>query len=97
MAEQELFPAQYLSPEVQAALPEGYRLRALRRNDFDAGFLDCLRVLTTVGDISKDKWEERYDWIARQDGSYFIVVVEDTNASPPRIVGTGALLAERKL
>jgi len=97
MAEQELFPAQYLSPEVQAALPEGYQLRALRRNDFDAGFLDCLRVLTTVGDISKDKWEERYDWIARQDGSYFIVVVEDTNASPPRIVGTGALLAERKL
>jgi glucosamine-phosphate N-acetyltransferase len=97
MAEQDLFAANYLSPEVQAALPQGYKLRALQRNDYDAGFLDCLRVLTTVGDISKEKWEERYDWIAKQDGSYFIIVIEDTNVSPPRIVGTGALLAERKL
>jgi glucosamine-phosphate N-acetyltransferase len=97
MADQGLFSAEYLSPEVQAALPAGYKLRALRRTDYDTGFLDCLRVLTTVGDIAKDKWEERYDWIARQDGAYFVLVVEDTNASPPRIVGTGALLAERKL
>ncbi|KAK4248703.1 acyl-CoA N-acyltransferase [Corynascus novoguineensis] len=96
MATQGLFSDNYLSPQVQAALPEGYKLRALRRNDFDAGFLDCLRVLTTVGDISKEAWEERYDWIARQDGTYFIVVIEDTTSNPPRIVGTGALLAERK-
>jgi glucosamine-phosphate N-acetyltransferase len=97
MAEQGLFSAEHLSPEVQAALPEGYKLRALRRTDFDAGFLDCLRVLTTVGDIPKEKWEERYDWIARQDGTYFVIVIEDTNTCPSRIVGTGALLAERKL
>ena len=97
MADQGLFSTELLSPEVQAVLPEGYQLRALRRTDFDAGFLDCLRVLTTVGDIPKEKWEERYDWIARQDGTYFVLVIEDTNASPPRIVGTGALLAERKL
>ncbi|KAK3901975.1 acyl-CoA N-acyltransferase [Staphylotrichum tortipilum] len=96
MPDQGLFSAEYLAPEVQAALPSGYQLRALRRTDYDAGFLDCLRVLTTVGDIPKDKWEERYDWIARQDGSYFVLVIEDTNASPARIVGTGALLAERK-
>lgn len=97
MAEQALFSAQYLSPEVQAALPEGYKLRPLRRDDFDAGFLDCLRVLTTVGEISKERWEERYDWISKQDGTYFILVIEDTTANPPRIVGTGALLVERKL
>ncbi|EAQ90023.1 hypothetical protein CHGG_06642 [Chaetomium globosum CBS 148.51] len=96
MAEQALFSAQYLSPEVQAALPEGYKLRPLRRDDFDAGFLDCLRVLTTVGEISKERWEERYDWISKQDGTYFILVIEDTTANPPRIVGTGALLVERK-
>ncbi|KAL2269370.1 hypothetical protein VTJ83DRAFT_1554 [Remersonia thermophila] len=96
MADKELFPAEYLSPEVQAALPEGYKLRQLRRTDYDTGFLDCLRVLTTVGDIPKDQWEERYDWMAKQDGSYFVIVIEDTNATPPRVVGTGALLAERK-
>lgn len=97
MAVPSLFSDKYLSPEVQAALPEGYKLRALRREDYDAGFLDCLRVLTTVGDISKEAWEERFDWIAKQDGSYFILVIEDTTSNPPRIVGTGALLVERKL
>jgi glucosamine-phosphate N-acetyltransferase len=97
MAEQGLFSAEYLSPEVQAALPEGYKLRALQRTDYDAGFLDCLRVLTSVGDISKEKFEERFDWVSRQDGTYFLIVIEDTNTSPPRIVGTGGLLVERKL
>ncbi|EGS22673.1 glucosamine-6-phosphate acetyltransferase-like protein [Thermochaetoides thermophila DSM 1495] len=96
MAEKELFPSEYLSPEVQAQLPEGYKLRALRKTDYDAGFLDVLRVLTTVGDIPKEKFEERFDWISKQDSSYFIIVIEDTNSSPPRIVGTGALLVERK-
>jgi len=96
MAEQGLFTADLLSPEVQAALPEGYQLRALRRSDYDTGFLDCLRVLTTVGDISKEQFEEQYNWMSRQEGGYFILVVEDTNTSPPRVVGTGALIVERK-
>ncbi|KAK3367149.1 acyl-CoA N-acyltransferase [Lasiosphaeria ovina] len=96
MAEAELFSSDLLSPEVQAALPEGYQLRALRRSDFDTGFLDCLRVLTTVGDITQQQFEDRYSWITRQDGGYFILVVEDTNPSPPRVVGTGALIVERK-
>ncbi|KAL1842808.1 hypothetical protein VTJ49DRAFT_4137 [Mycothermus thermophilus] len=34
--------------------------------------------------------------MARQDGSYFVIVIEDTNTTPPRVVATGALLAERK-
>lgn len=97
MAEEGLFSHEFLSPEVQAALPEGYRLRSLRRSDYDTAYLDCLRVLTTVGEIGKEEFEERYDWIAKQDGSYFILIVEDTNTSPPRVVGTGALLVERKL
>lgn len=92
-----LFPDEYLSPEVQAALPQGYRLRPLQRTDYEAGFLDCLRVLTSVGEISKEKFEERFDWVSRQDGTYFVLVIEDTNARPPSIVGTGTLLLERKL
>ncbi len=94
---QELFSADLLSPAVQAVLPEGYRLRPLRRADYDAGFLDCLRVLTTVGDITQEAFDERYNWISRQDGGYFILVIEDTNEGANRVVGTGALLAERKL
>jgi len=98
MAEkQDLISTDLLSPEVQAALPDGYQLRSLRIADYDTGFLDCLRVLTTVGDITKDQFEEQYKWMASQRGAYFILVIEDTNTTPPRVVGTGALLAERKL
>ncbi|KAK3489086.1 glucosamine 6-phosphate N-acetyltransferase [Neurospora hispaniola] len=95
-APKELFSADLLSPEVQSALPEGYKLRALRPTDYDTGFLDCLRVLTTVGDITKEQFQDRYDWVSRQDSGYFILVIEDTNSSPPRVVGTGAVLVERK-
>ena len=70
-------------------------MRALRPSDYNTGFLDCLRVLTTVGDISEAEFLERYNWMASQDGGYFILVVEDTSIG--KVVGTGALLVERKL
>lgn len=95
MADAGLFSSDLLSPDVAAALPEGYKLRALQRSDYGSGFLDCLRALTTVGEITREQFEERYSWIARQEGGYFILVIEDTKQN--RVVGTGALIAERKL
>ena len=95
MADAGIFPTHLLSPEVQAELPEGYKLRALRKTDHATGFLDCLRVLTTVGDISEAHFEERYNWLAKQDGGYYILVIEDTSVG--KVVGTGALIVERKL
>lgn len=97
MTQDGLFASDLLSPAVADELPQGYRLRALRRSDYDNGFLDCLRVLTTVGDITKDEFEERYNWMSQQNGTYFIIVIEDTNAGANKVVGTGALLVERKL
>lgn len=92
-AEAGLFGDDLISPDVAAALPQGYKIRALRQSDYDAGFLDCLRVLTTVGDISAEQFAERFEWIRKQDGSYYVLVIEDGG----RVVGTGALIAERKL
>ncbi|KKA28509.1 hypothetical protein TD95_002888 [Thielaviopsis punctulata] len=89
----ELFSADLISPDVAAALPSGYTARALRPSDFAAGFLDCLRVLTTVGDISQEAFEQRFEWMVRQDG-YYVLVIEDTASG--KIVGTGALIVERK-
>lgn len=97
MTETGIFSADLLSPEVQAQLPEGYKFRALRRTDYDTGFLDCLRVLTTVGDVSEARFEAQYDTMSRPGSGYYILVVEDTNVSPPRVVGTGAVIVERKL
>jgi glucosamine-phosphate N-acetyltransferase len=94
MSDEGLFSPDLIAPAVAAALPEGYVARSLRLSDCDAGFLDCLRVLTTVGEISKEAFTERYNWILSQD-SYYVLVIEDTSTG--KVVGTGNLLVERKL
>jgi glucosamine-phosphate N-acetyltransferase len=88
-----LFSLDLISPTIAASLPESYTIRSLQKGDYSKGFLDCLRVLTTVGDITEAQWNERYDWMNTQGkGGYYLLVVEDGN----RIVGTGALIVERK-
>lgn len=49
-----LFSTDFISPEVLRQLPEGYNCRPLERKDYHNGFLDVLRVLTTVGDITEE-------------------------------------------
>jgi glucosamine-phosphate N-acetyltransferase len=96
MADQSIFADNLLSPEVAAALPEGYVLRALRRSDYSSGFLDCLRVLTTVGEFTEEQFQQQYEAMSTQ-GGYYIIVVEDTNKpTEAKVVGTGALIVERK-
>ena len=93
-----LFSPNLISEQVQKALPEGYKCRPLRRSDFHHGFLDVLRILTTVGDISEARWDERYEWMSKRSDEYFLLVIEDlSRESGKRIVGTGALIVERKL
>ncbi|KAJ5054857.1 uncharacterized protein L3040_001119 [Drepanopeziza brunnea f. sp. 'multigermtubi'] len=88
-----LFGSELISPAIAASLPSSYTIRALRKSDYAIGFLDVLRVLTTVGDISQEAWNERYDWMSGQGkGGYYLLVIEDQG----RIVGTGALIVERK-
>lgn len=88
-----LFPATLISPEVIAALPDDYTIRPLRRSDFNRGYLDVLRVLTTVGEITEEMWNERYEWITSRNDEYYMIVVCD---GADRVVGTGTLLVERK-
>ncbi|CAK7273177.1 Glucosamine-phosphate N-acetyltransferase-like protein [Sporothrix epigloea] len=93
MATDGLFGDDLVSQEVAAQLPDGYRVRSLRSTDFATGFLDCLRVLTTVGDITEAAFVERYEFFAKQSGTYFVLVIEDASG---KVVGTGALVVERK-
>ena len=47
-----------------------------------------------VGDITEQEFNERYDFYNGQGkGGYYLLVIEDGG----RIVGTGALIVERKL
>lgn len=107
-----LFSTALISPEVLSALPEGYTCRPLQRQDYHKGFLDVLRVLTTVGDVTEQvsttsflptlmhtqltpsqQWNDRYEWMSHHNDEYFLICILD---SEQRIVGTGALLVERK-
>ncbi|KAF7907870.1 uncharacterized protein EAE98_011251 [Botrytis deweyae] len=88
-----LFGPELVSPDVAKSLPESYTLRALQKSDYARGFLDVLRVLTVVGDITEEQWNERYDWYNNQGkGGYYLLVIEDQG----KVVATGALIVERK-
>lgn len=87
-----LFSPDLISPHVASALPPNYTIRPLRPSDFAKGFLDVLRVLTAVGDISETAWTERYNWMKQCNGTYYLLVILDGE----KIVGTGALVVERK-
>lgn len=94
MADREpLFSPSLLSKEVVSSLPAGFSIRPLRREDFKKGYLDCLRVLTWVGDLTEEEWNSRFDEMARATGTYYLLALEHEN----RVVGTGSLVVERKL
>ncbi|KAF2130863.1 glucosamine 6-phosphate N-acetyltransferas-like protein [Dothidotthia symphoricarpi CBS 119687] len=88
-----LFDASLISPDVLKALPEGYNCRPIRQQDYHNNFLEVLRVLTTVGDVTEEQWNERYSWMAARNDSYYLLCITD---SSDKIVGTGALIVERK-
>ncbi|KAK4548133.1 hypothetical protein LTR36_010002 [Oleoguttula mirabilis] len=88
-----LFSTSLISPSVVSALPEGYTIRPLQRADYGLGFLDVLRVLTHVGDVAQKEFEQRFDEMKAGGGGYHILVIMD---GEQKIVGTGALIVERK-
>lgn len=92
-----LFVSSLTSLEIVASLPYSYEMRSLEKDDFDKGYLDCLRVLTYDGDLTAEEFKERYDEMdavnTQGPGTYFLLVIEYEN----RILGTGTLIIERKL
>ena len=93
-----LFSPSLISPEVQTALPIAYACRPLQRSDFHRGYLDVLRNLVHVSNISEDRWVERFDWMKSCHGSYFVVViVDEKRESGKQIVASATLFVEKKL
>lgn len=71
--------------------------RPLRRDDFANGYLELLRELTQVGDVTQAQFEARFTemkGINRVDEHYLIVVIEDTSTG--KIVGASTLFVELK-
>ena len=89
-----LFPASLISAEVSSSLPSGFTVRPLDKGDYAKGFLECLRDLTWMGDVTVDEFSKRYDEMdTGGKGPYYYVVIEHQG----RIVGTGAVIVEKKL
>lgn len=90
---QVLFSPSLLSSDITASFPDGFVIRPLERGDYHKGFFDCLRVLTWIGDVDEADFLERYDEMLEAKGTYYFAVIEYEG----RIVGTGALVVEKKL
>lgn len=77
-----------------SSLDNSYTIRPLSRQDFDKGYFNCLSSLTWTGEVSKSRFEERFDWLQTKGAeSYYIVVIEHDG----KIIGNGVLIADRKL
>ncbi|KAI1383978.1 acyl-CoA N-acyltransferase [Hypoxylon trugodes] len=87
-----LFSASLISPDVSNSFPDGFVIRPLERGDYSKGFLDCMKVLTYIGDVTEAEFLERYDEMVEAKGTYYFLVIEHQG----RIVGTGALVVEKK-
>lgn len=75
-------------------LPQGYTFRKLKLTDYDNQYLETLKVLTTVGEISKEEFTELYNHWSSLPSIYHPYVI--TNASGI-VVATGMLFVEKKL
>merc|ERR1712061_158914 len=71
----------------------GLLLRPLLLSDFNSGFLPLLAQLTSVGEVTWQQWEDRWNQLRAASG-YFIIVVEDV--AEEKVVGAATLLLGRK-
>ncbi|KAI8582124.1 hypothetical protein K450DRAFT_229128 [Umbelopsis ramanniana AG] len=92
-SEEPLFSTRLISSDVQEKLPQGVFLRPLQRSDYDRGILEVLSQLSVTGDITREKFEERFDFL-KSTKTYFTTVVEDEKSG--LIVACATLLAEYK-
>ncbi|CAK7912913.1 hypothetical protein CAAN3_14S02344 [[Candida] anglica] len=72
-------------------LPEGYSIREVRASDH-LPYLESLKVLTTVGEISKSQFEELVEYWKKNEVYHPHVVANEKD----EVVATGMLLIERK-
>jgi glucosamine-phosphate N-acetyltransferase len=93
--EAEMFPAELLTKVTPSDLPEGFSLRPLRIFDYDNGYLQLLAQLTSVGEVSRKEFQQRFASMSNaQPRAYFVVVIEETSSA--RLVASGTLVIEWK-
>jgi len=69
-------------------------LRPLRIYDHERGFLKLLEQLTSVGDVSEEKFKETFKRMKTQSDTYYVTVIEDCNTGD--VIGSATLFLEQK-
>ncbi|CAI2175611.1 14581_t:CDS:2 [Funneliformis geosporum] len=88
-----LFDESLISTEIQDLLPSNLKLRPLAKDDFNKGIFSCLEQLSIIGDVSQQKFVERFEELKNAYG-YYIIVIEEKDQE--KIVGLGTLFVEMK-
>ncbi|KAJ3411756.1 Glucosamine-phosphate N-acetyltransferase-like protein [Chytridiales sp. JEL 0842] len=89
-----LFSTSLISPEVVKIMPAGYIVRPLEPSDYEKGFLTTLSDLTSVGNMTKSQFMDRFSYLKAHNYEYFVIVIEDVKNKT--IVGSGTIFVERK-
>jgi glucosamine-phosphate N-acetyltransferase len=78
-----------LDAEISRRLPKGYNVRSLQREDFDNGYTH----LKHVGIVSREKWDQRCEYLRSRSDTYIVLVITNTENW---VVCSGTLVVERK-
>lgn len=71
---------------------DDYHIRELKLEDFESGFITCLKELTKVGNISKEDFEKRF-YERKNKGIITIVAAENETGT---VLGTASIFYEPK-
>lgn len=72
-------------------------VRQLQSNDYNLGFLDVLKQLTSVGDITEPNFKNQFNKMKSSNGTYYLtVIVDKSDANQEKIIGAATLIIERK-
>jgi len=75
---------------------DGLLVRPLCLEDYDRGFLQLLSQLTSVGDISREQWQQRWEEMKNCSSTYYVIVIEDTTVAGGLVIGAATMVMERK-
>ncbi|KAI5964787.1 GNA1 [Candida pseudojiufengensis] len=79
---------------IQLSLPEGYTFRKLKLTDYSNNYIETLKVLTTVGNISEENFNKLFQEWSQNSHIYQPHVILNKEGV---VVSTGMLLLESKL
>lgn len=87
-------PAKF-NPFISAAAPgeTWLKVRPLQDGDYDRGFLQLLSQLTSVGNISRSQFLNKFAKM-KANGDYYVTVIEDTRIK--KLIGAATLVIEHK-